>query len=275
MTQHRPRTRGYDPTWRIFEGGTGFAPHPWSLSAGPGMVRLPAYAAAPPTAPNPPPEDMTAPLHPEMLDLAAAPFLPGRQPAGPLLPALDHRVMWDQHPAATPRLPRRPPRRRTRIPINRPRMAGAGLVALVVIVLAAFLPAIHASQRMGPPEIATPLIVPPATIAEAAISPEAEPAAVRVAFDPALPPPAAADLPARLDLALAALPAEPWADQPVAAHDHRGRPHHRLDAEREARHAGAARPHATPIRAADPQAAPAFSRELRFVIDLPSGIAPR
>ncbi len=154
-------------------------------------------------------------------------------------------------------------------------MAGAGLVALVMIALAAFLPAIHASQRTGPAEIATLATTPPATIAEAAIPPAAEPAAVRVAFDPALQPPAPDDLPARLDLAPRGASGRTLVDQPAAARDHRGRPHHPPDAEREIRHAGAARSHATMIRAADPQTAPAFSRELRFVIDLPGGAAPR
>jgi hypothetical protein len=264
----RPRTRGYDPTWRIFEGGTGFAPHPWSLT-GPGMIRLPAYATV---DPYPALADMTAALRPEMLDIGdAAPFLPGEQPTRPLLPALDHKAIWER-PPATPRLALRlplPPGRRTRARIGRQLAAGVCGVTLVLVALAATLPAIHASQRTAPAEIAPPLIAgrliagpmvaAPERIPEAAIGTPAGPAAVRVILGASLSHPAADALPDRLDLALPAQPDRPGRTRPKAVR--------RIEADRETRHT--ARHHAVLIGTAAPRATAAFSREVRFVISYP------
>jgi hypothetical protein len=261
MTQNRPRTRGYDPTWRIFEGKTGFAPHPWSLSSGSDMIRLPAYTT---THPDSTPADMTASLRPEMLDIDdAAPFLPGQQPAGALLPALDYKAMWEQ-PAAAPRLP--PPPGRTRPWVSRPLAAGACVVALAVVAFA-YLPAIYASQRAAPAEIAAPILAPPERVAVATVPLAAEPAAVRVTIDTSLPQPAPDALPGRLELALPAQSAEPGSNRPKAWRRLDPKAWRRLDVEHEGRHT--AHPHVTLIRTAGPQTMRAFSRELRFVISYP------
>ncbi len=188
-------------------------------------MRRPAYTLTPP--------DLPTPLRPEMLALDGdAPFLPGRQPAGALLPFLDCQTLWEPPPYRP-----YPPPRRTPSRISRPFAAAACVAALVVIALAASLPSIHASQPTPLAEIAAPATVTPPP-ARAAIPP----ASVRVAIAATPPQPAAEAVPDRLELAIKPLQAK-----------------------------RAPRPHPLLIRTAGHPPARTFSRAPRFVIDYVDG----
>ena len=226
VTAQRPRTRGYDPTWRVFDGGTDFALHPGALAAGPDMVWRPPYLTG-----RTDPAGLAGRLHPAILGIAADPFLPGRQPAAPLLPFLDPAAFWE--PPATPL--RSPPiRRQAHRGISRRVMAGAGVAALVAASVAAFLPlAIHANPR--------PVLAPlpaPVLVAIAAVPRARGPTAVRITLapPPAAPPPDVAPDPTPVP--------PPRFEKPARRH-----------------------------RSEDRRAP--FSPQLRFVVDLPRGIAPR